>query len=327
MASIQKRKDVWQVRVRVTGLPTLVRSFDSRKSAQVWANEKDNEQLRGVYRDESDVHKTTLSQLIDRYLVDVTPLMKSAAVDAYKLRALQQRTLSHLPLSKLTPSVLAQHRDLRLRAVTNGTVIRELAYISSVINHARREWGVNIPNPVALVKKPVSPQGRDRILEPQEISALLAELTPLGRRSPWMLPIVQMALETAMRRGELLALQWKHINLREQVAVLQTTKNGERRIVPLSMRAVATLEGLPRNCGDRVFPMSACAVSAAFERAAERACLVDLHFHDLRHTAITLMADKLPNVIELAAVSGHKSLKMLQRYYHPSPQALALKLG
>ena len=70
MASIQKRKDVWQVRVRVTGLPTLVRSFDSRKSAQVWANEKDNEQLRGVYRDESDAQKTTLSQLIDRYLVD-----------------------------------------------------------------------------------------------------------------------------------------------------------------------------------------------------------------------------------------------------------------
>jgi hypothetical protein len=81
MASIQKRKDVWQVRVRVTGLPTLVRSFNSRKSAQVWANEKDNEQLRGVYRDESDAQKTTLSQLIDRYLVDVTPLMKSAAVD------------------------------------------------------------------------------------------------------------------------------------------------------------------------------------------------------------------------------------------------------
>jgi integrase len=327
MASIQKRKDVWQVRVRVTGLSTLVRSFDSRKSAQVWANEKDNEQLRGVYRDESDVQKTTLSQLIDRYLVDVTPLMKSAAVDVYKLRALQQRTLSHLPLSKLTPSVLAQHRDMRLRAVTNGTVIRELAYISSVINHARREWGVNIPNPVALVKKPVSPQGRDRILNPEEMAALLAELTPSGRRSPWMLPIVQIALETAMRRGELLALQWKHINLREQVAVLQTTKNGERRIVPLSMRAVATFAGLPRNCGDRVFPMSACAVSAAFERAAERASLVDLHFHDLRHTAITQMADKLPNVIELAAVSGHKSLKMLQRYYHPSPQALALKLG
>ncbi len=111
-----------------------------------------------------------------------------------------------------------------------------------------------------------------------------------------------------------------------QVAVLQTTKNGERRVVPLSLRAVATFAGLPR-CGDRVFPMSACAVSAAFERAAERACLVDLHFHDLRHTAITQMADKLPNVIELAAVSGHKSLNMLQRYYHPSPQALALKLG
>jgi integrase len=326
MASIQNRNNVWQVRIRIKGFPTLVRSFDSRKAAQVWANEKDNEQLRGIYRDESDAQKTTLSHLIDRYLADVTPLMKGAVEDQYKLKALQQRTLSHLPISKLTPTLLAQHRDLRLQAVSNGTVIRELAYISSVFNHARREWGVNIPNPVALVRKPSSPQGRNRILKSEEMAALFAELTPCGRRSPWMQPIVEIALETAMRRGELLSLQWKHINLLEQVAILQTTKNGERRVVPLSKRAVATFAGLPR-FGDRVFPMSACAVSAAFERAAERACLVDLHFHDLRHTAITQMADKLPNVIELAAVSGHKSLKMLQRYYHPSPQALALKLG
>jgi integrase len=265
--------------------------------------------------------------LIDRYLVDVTPLMKGAAEDEYKLRALQRATLSQLAISKLTPSVLAKHRDLRLRAVSSGTVIRELAYISSVINHARREWGINIPNPVALVRKPASPQGRDRILNPEERVALLAALIPSGRRSPWMLPIVQIALETAMRRGELLALHWKHINLRDQVAILETTKNGERRIVPLSTRAVETFKGLPRHCDGRVFPMSGCAVSAAFEKAAERANLANMHFHDLRHTAITQMADKLPNVIELAAVSGHKSLKMLQRYYHPDPQALARKLG
>ena len=327
MASIQNRNNVWQVRIRIKGFPTLVRSFDSRKAAQVWANEKDNEQLRGIYRDESDAQKTTLSHLIDRYLADVTPLMKGAAEDQYKLRAIQQRTLSSLPISKLTPTLLAQHRDLRLQAVSSGTVIRELAYISSVINHARREWGVNIPNPVALIRKPSSPQGRNRILKSEEMAALFAELTPCGRRSPWMQPIIEIALETAMRRGELLALQWKHINLHEQVAILQTTKNGDRRIVPLSVRAVATFAALPRNEDGRVFPMSSCAVSAAFDRAAERAGLIDLHFHDLRHTAITQMATKLPNLIELAAVSGHKSLKMLQRYYHPSPQALALKLG
>jgi hypothetical protein len=162
MASIQKRKNVWQVRIRVQGFPTLSRSFDSRKAAQVWANEKDNEQLRGVYRHESDAQKRTLSHLTDRCLVDVTPLMKGAAEDEYKLRALQRTPQSQLAISKLTPFVLAEHRDLRRRAVSSGTVIRELAYISSVVNHARREWGINIPNPVTLVRKPASAQGTRR---------------------------------------------------------------------------------------------------------------------------------------------------------------------
>jgi integrase len=136
-----------------------------------------------------------------------------------------------------------------------------------------------------------------------------------------------VALETAMRRSELLALQWKHVDLHRRVAVLETTKNGERRAVPLSSKAIDTLSALPRSISGCVFPMTACAVSAAFERAVERAGIMDFRFHDLRHTAITQMATKLPNVIELSAVTGHKSLKMLQRYYHPNPQELARKLG
>jgi len=156
---------------------------------------------------------------------------------------------------------------------------------------------------------------------------LLVAVKPSGRRNAWLEPVVKLALETAMRRGELLSLRWSNVDLKRRTALLETTKNGERRIVPLSSSAVDILNNLPRHIGGEVFPVSACALAAMFDRAVTRAGLLDFRFHDLRHTAITDLAKKLPNLVELSAVSGHKSLKMLQRYYHPNAEELAQKLG
>jgi integrase len=142
-----------------------------------------------------------------------------------------------------------------------------------------------------------------------------------------MQPLVQLALETAMRRGELLSLRWSDIDLSCSTATLWQTKNGDKRVVPLSSRAIAVLQSMPRNIGGVVFPINGFTVSAAFDRALDRAGITDFHFHDLRHMAVTELSKRLPNLIELAAVSGHRSLKMLQRYYHPDATELAHKLG
>jgi integrase len=130
-----------------------------------------------------------------------------------------------------------------------------------------------------------------------------------------------------MRRGELLGLRWENIDLARQTALLPDTKNGTPRTVPLSTAAVELLKSLPRNISGEVFPIKYFTLDAAFKRAVKRAGLKDFHFHDLRHTAITAMAVKLPNLIELSAVTGHKSLAMLKRYYHPDVEMLARKLG
>jgi integrase len=95
----------------------------------------------------------------------------------------------------------------------------------------------------------------------------------------------------------------------------------------LSTAAIEILRALPRDLRGQVFPLTGCQVSAAMERARDKAMLDDWHFHDLRHMAITRLAEKLPNLIELSAVSGHKSLAMLKRYYHPNAELLAEKLG
>jgi integrase len=260
-------------------------------------------------------------------MAEVLPSMKGAPEDSIRLRAICRRPICKNSIAALTPTKIAAYRDLRLTEVAPGTVVRELAYLSSIINHGRREWGINANNPVALVRKPTQPKGRERVLTSAERERLLVELQPTGKRNVWMLSVVVLALETGMRRSELLALRWGDINLDRRTATLHMTKNGESRVVPLSTSAVQTLTTMPRSICGAVFPITACALAANFDKAVERAKLPDLHFHDLRHTAITLMATKLPNLIELAAVSGHKSLKMLQRYYHPNPAELAVKLG
>jgi integrase len=327
MASFRLRSSRWQARVRRQGHPDATRSFMTRQEAERWARSVESEMDQGGYTSPVGAQKTTLGALIHQYIAEVLPSMKGAHEDAIRLRAICRRPICKNSIAALTPAKIAAYRDLRLTEVAPGTVVRELAYLSSIINHGRREWGIHTNNPVALVRKPTQPNGRERVLNSAERERLLVELQPTGRRNVWMLSVVVLALETGMRRSELLALRWGDINLDRRTATLHMTKNGESRTVPLSTSAIQAIASLPRSISGSVFPITAYALAANFNKAVKRAGLQDLHFHDLRHTAITLMATKLPNLIELAAVSGHKSLKMLQRYYHPDVEDLAQKLG
>ncbi|WP_286164419.1 site-specific integrase [Azoarcus sp. DN11] len=282
---------------------------------------------KGVYQSRTAAEQTSLGDILQRYAEEVTPSKKGAKEETIRLAALRKMRIGKFALANLTPAVVASFRDERLKAVSAGTVIRDLAVLSSILNHARREWGFPVANVVESIRKPRQPQGRERLLSDEEERALLDAVAPIGRRSPWVQPIIVFALETAMRRGELLALRWEHVNLDKRTALLPDTKNGSRRVVPLSSRAVDTLRGMPRSIDGRVFPISAPALHLRFKLACKRAGITGLHFHDLRHTATTRLADKLTNLAELSAVTGHKSLQMLKRYYHPSAEALAAKLG
>jgi integrase len=327
MASFRQRNGRWQARVRRQGHPDEVRTFTSRHDAEKWARSVETEIDRGSYLSTAEAQKYTFADLIDRYLREVLRGNRHEKLHAYRFRAMARSSLGRLNVVSMTPAAVAKYRDDRLCVVSAGAVIRELACISSIINHARKEWGISVANPVQLVRKPSAPRGRERVVSDGELASLVEVLQPVAKRSIWMRPLVLLALETAMRRGELLSLRWGDVDLDAHTAKLLETKNGEGRVVPLSSKAVEILREMPRDISGRVIPMTGFAVSKAWTTATIRAGLTDLHFHDLRHTAITRMAAKLPNLIELAAVSGHKSLRMLQRYYHPNPQALARKLG
>lgn len=327
MASIRQRGETWQARVIRKGYPPEVRTFSNRADARRWAAEVEAAMQRGQHHANAGTNAETMRQALERYAWEVSPGKRGGKDEIIRIRAIQRSKLAGFALVNLTPQAVAQFRDERLRCVKAGAVIRDLALISSVINHARREWGLTIENPCELVRKPAAPPGRSRVLTATEERNLLCALQPIGRRSPWAFAATQLALETAMRRGELLALDWRHVDLEARTAFLPLTKNGMTRTVPLSTRAVAVLSATPGERTGPVLKISAATLHQAFFRARKRAGIGDLHFHDLRHTAATRLAAKLPNVIELAAVTGHQTVQMLKRYYHPDATVLARKLG
>lgn len=131
-----------------------------------------------------------------------------------------------------------------------------------------------------------------------------------------------------MRRGEILGLQWSNVNLERRVALLAVTKNGESRGLPLSSRAVAILRALPVSPNDRVFgDLTKEALKESFKHAVRRAGIAGLRLHDLRHEATSRFFEKGLNVMEVASVTGHKTLQMLKRYTHLNVVDLAARLG
>jgi integrase len=324
MASIRSRSNKWQARIIRNGHPTIAKTFLTRQDAEKWARSLEIEIDRGTYINKSYAEKTQFKEILQKYLNDVAPQMRSADSQAIRVRKLMKHPIAEVNMAQLSPKHIADYRDERLKVNKPNTVIRELAILSSIINHARREWALNISNPVTMIKKPSSTQGRDRILNDEEFGRLFIELEKI---SPWYKPLVEFALETAMRRGELMSLVWANVNFEKSVAFLPITKNGDSRYVPLSSKAIRIIKSLPRSIDGRVFPLNKGTVSILFLRAVRRAKVEDFHFHDLRHTAITRLASIFSNPMEIAAISGHKSLSMLKRYTHFKAEDLVKKLA
>jgi integrase len=328
MATFRNRHGKWQARVQRKGQQPVSKSFQSKEDAQRWARQVETEIDKGSYTNAALAERTLFKDVIERYVQEVTLKTRSMKEDTYRLRALARHPIARLRMTAITPIKVAEYRDERLKNVSNGAVIRELSYFSSIINHARREWGINIVNPIPLVKKPASPQGRSRTLSNDELERLLKACIPRVKNGNiWVLPVVKFALASAMRRGEILGLRWSDISFDRHTAYIPLTKNGTSRTVPLSSEALTILRELPRSLDGRVFPINGPNLSVIFDKARRIAKVEDFHFHDLRHMAITRLAEKLPNLIELSAVSGHKSLAMLKRYYHPNPEHLAKKIA
>ena len=324
MASINKRGPYqWQVKIRRRGWPKQFKTFETYEDATRWARKIESEMDDGVFVSRKEAETTTLDEALDRYLREKTPHKKGAAQETNRINLFKRSNLASRFLSTIRSTDIAKYRDQRLEEGKSPyTVNNELILLSSLFNVAHREWDMeSIDNPVSKVSRPKLPSGRDRRLEPGEEEKLLGALGITLR------PLFQLALETALRQSELLALEWKYINLARQVAHLPETKNGEARNIPLSSHAVLVLKKLPRRLDGKVFGVTGGHVSRTFRETCETLEIENLRWHDLRHEACSRLFEKGLNPMEVASISGHKTLQMLKRYTHLKAEDLALKLG
>lgn len=334
MASIRKFASGWRAQVAVKGQRDS-RVFDTKATAQEWAAKRETE-LRAIAGGlGSKTH--TVGDVLDDYQRKISPTKRGARWEKLRLDLIGQKQINGKPfrdirLAELQPTHIAAWRDVRAREVSGSSVSREMSLLSHALEVARKEWGWLVTDPMKDVRRPAENPPRSRLITDKEIERITVALgyeegMPVARPSQRVAVAFLLAIETAMRSGEILGLTSHTVDFERRVAHLPLTKNGSARNVPLSTRAAALLRMLPDvEAGQPFFALSAASRDALFRKAKEKAGIADLTFHDTRHEAITRLAKKL-QPLDLARMTGHTNLQELLTYYNESAASIAQRLG
>ena len=330
MATIRKLRGRWQAQVRRRGMKPRCKSFDTKLEAEKWARDLEAQVDRfGAAPDTKILESTTLGQLLERYQREISPSKRGSVQEIQRIDVLRRHDLAYRTLIGLSQQDIASFRDERLQSVAPSTTVRELAILSHVLEVAIRDWGLPLAkNVVKLVRRPVIRNERSRRLTGDEERRLLDGCA--GGKIPYFRTLIILAIETGMRRGELLGLNWSDVSHNRRVISLALTKNGTSREVPLSQRAFdALMDWKSRASVDQsiVFPMKAGSLEQAWYRLLARVGITGLRFHDLRHEGVSRLFERGLNVIEVSSISGHKEMRMLKRYTHLAADDLVARLG
>lgn len=327
MAQITKRGNLqWRARIRRKGLPDLSKTFETRKDAEAWARSVEREMDRNMFIPSAAAEKVTVQEALERFKTEKLPGLYRGGIHWHSSITHLASALGNLTLASLDSSHVAKYRDQRLKSVGSQTVRHELGLLQRVLKACQIDWGIPLPRGLAteLVRKPSLPQGRDRRLRPGEEKKLLEAAEACGGQISL---VIRFVLETAMRRGEVGKMRWSHLDFQSRVLEVPETKTGVPRRVPVSSRALAVLRSIPRRLDDKVWEMELDSITHAFGRVCRKAGLPDLRFHDLRHEATSRLFEKKLDMMEVATITGHKTLAMLKRYTHLRAEDLIEKLG
>ncbi|MDB2613622.1 site-specific integrase [Chlamydiales bacterium] len=323
--------------VRLRGFPPQRDSFRTKTQAKKWVQDTEAAIRDGRLKNHSVSRKHSVAELIDRFID--TSILKHPIYYQQKVQLLNRwkEELGHLLLSELSPAHIAKIRDKLLSEITikkslrsPSTVNRYLAAFSKVLSIAVKEWEWIEENPVLKISKPKESRGRDRFLNQDEILRLLVACKE--STTPYLYTIVSLALFTGMRYGEIVKLKWKDVNFDLEFITLHQTKNGEKRVIPITNEVVEVLKKCStygdapnesifksRKKSSSALPLS---IRKSFIKAMKVAQIDSFRFHDLRHTAASHLAMKGATQGELMAILGHKSPQMTRRYAHYSQDHL-----
>lgn len=318
----------FQVKMMVAG-HQVSKVFDYLDEARTWRDlqragsslDLDEKRIFEARANKREARTFTVKQALERYAKEITPTKKGASVELTRIGKAKKATLAGKSLYMVTPKDVLSFMDEIGGSDNNKRKYASL--ISHLYRIAVKRWSMAVENPVSgKIEMPSNGKPRDRRLEGKESKLLLKHLSGEAKA------VFEFAIETAMRRGEILSLEWRNIDLKNLTATLKDTKNGEVRAVPLSTTAIRILKEHPGGNGDKkVFSITQSKLRKDWESARTAAGVPDIRLHDLRHEAASRLFEKGLNVMEAASVTGHKTLSMLKRYTHLNPTDIAKKLG
>ena len=314
MATISKHYGKWQAQIRIKDYPNQTKSFLLKKDAELWARQTEI----SLQKDELGIKLKsypTFIEIINRYLEEVSSLKRGYVNERHHLSSILKEKFIYLPLNKITPLYFAQYRDKRLQEVKSSTLLREFNILSHIFTVCMTEWDYEINNPLKKIKKPKANNRRERRLTEYEYNFLVKGNYPQQS----LRYLIEFAVETGMRRGEILNIKQEQV--KGHTLLIPQTKNGHPRTIPLTKRALYIL-----NNTELPFPYTPNALKLAWNRLKNKGGIKDLHFHDLRHEAISRFFEKGLSIPEVALISGHKDVRMVFRYTHLKAEDILNKL-
>lgn len=327
----------YHAEIRLKGYPPQRESFRTRTLAKKWIQDTESSIRDGRHFRTAEAKKHTVKDLIERFISQWLTKYPERVVRQTAYLAWWKSRLGHLLLADLTPVILAEARDALLAEKTPrqtirnpSTVNRYLAAFSRALTIAVKEWGWLDDTPMRKVSKPSEGKGRNRLLSIEEKDRLLQACR--SSSSPFLYPIVSIALLTGMRFGEIVNLKWEDIDFTNKIITLEKTKNGERRMLPLTEAVEKILIHFRKTdiASGLIFkPISptnrngVVDIRNAFMKALKQAQISDFRFHDLRHASASYLAMNGATQGELMTILGHKSPNMTRRYAHYSQKHVA----
>ncbi len=341
MATIVKTPSgTWKAVIRKIGWPTTAKTFRTKRDAEDWARRTEDEMVRGVYLSRAPSEKLTVAGALKRYMEEVSVTKKPTTQRSERFSAQRlDAFFGKYSMAAVSADLVAKYRDERLaEGKSNNTVRIELAMLGHLFRIAIQEWGIGLTfNPVANIRKPSPGAGRNRRLSLSEQQRLFQAVD--AHSNPMLGWIVRLAVETGMRSSEITGLRCSQVDLARRVVRLMDTKNGSARSVPLTRAATAVLQSaldnpLRPSDTDLMFfgepgrdkKRKPYIFQKLWAEIVHDLGLENLHFHDLRHEAVSRLVEAGMSDQEVAAISGHKSMQMLKRYTHLRAEDLVGKL-
>ena len=318
----------YRARVRLKNHPEVSGTFKRRTDAKRWVQDTESAIREGRYFALAEAKRHTLRDLVDRYIDEVLRHKPKNAANTKRNLLWWKSRIGAYALADVGAPLIVQQRNVLLGTQTRrgglmspSTVVRYLAALSHAFTIAVKDWGWLEDSPMRNVSKPKQPRGRERFLSEDERERLLAACR--ASMSTFLHTVVVLAISTGMRRGEIMTLRWKQIDLKRGQILLFDTKNGTSRaaaLTGLALSMVTDLAKVRRIDTDIVFfgndPQKSVDLTKPWTTAVAKAKLDDFRFHDLRHSAASYLAMNGASTIEIAAVLGHKTLQMVKRYSH-----------